>query len=193
MFSHALEQLIAEEESLDPIGDELESHSWYLNRCRRVEVGPSVVVLFENTRTLWLRLRELARFARLTDSGRVSREMNWYRNLLPGPDRLLASITVRASDRALAQCLGEQDGVIDLWAGSHRIPGVLRADIAGDRVVGLVRWVQFNITPEDKVALSDESQPLSLVVEAGSYRHESAALGAAFRDSLLADLVPGWD
>ena len=73
MIAYAVEHLIAEEDSLDPIGDELEQHNRYLNRCRRVQVGPSIAALFENTRTLWLRLRELARFARATDPRLIQR------------------------------------------------------------------------------------------------------------------------
>ena len=46
MFPNTLQQLIAEEDSLDPLGDELEVHTRYLTRCRRVPVGPSVVVVF---------------------------------------------------------------------------------------------------------------------------------------------------
>jgi hypothetical protein len=188
MLDYALEQLIAEEESLDPIGDEFEQHSQYLHRCRRVRVGPTVVVVFENTRTLWLRLRELARFARLTNSGHVRREMSWYDSLLPGPGRLLASVSVPGAGRVIARTLDR--GMIELRAGDHRVRGVLRADAAGDRVVGLVRWVQFNIGDADKDALADDGRPLTLYVEAGAYAHETDPLGPAVRASLLADLSP---
>src|SRR5437763_16155955 len=107
MLDFALEHLIAEEESLDPIGDELEQHSRYLNRCRRVQVGPSVVVVFENTRTLWLRLRELARVTRLPDTGHIHREPNWYHSVLPGRGRLLASVKVRAAARPIIRTLDD--------------------------------------------------------------------------------------
>lgn len=188
MLEFALEQLIAEEESLDPIGDELEQHSQYLNRCRRVQVGPAVVVVFENTRTLWLRLRELARVARMTDPARVNREIHWYRSLLPGPGRLLASVSVRAAAREIV--LGMDDGAIELRVGSRSIPGLLRADAAGDRVVGLVRWAEFAVSPADEAALADDANPLTLYAEAGGYVHETEPLGPAVRASLLADLSP---
>ena len=32
----------------------------YLDRCRRVRVGPAVTVVFENTQTMWFRVQELA-------------------------------------------------------------------------------------------------------------------------------------
>ena len=187
MFPNTLEQLIADEESLDPLGDEFQQHNRYLNRCRRVTVGPSVVVVFENPRTLTLRLRELARVAQLTHPDRVRREMNWYRTLLPGPGRLLASVSVRGADRELALALA--DGDVRLLAGSHAIPGTLRSDAAGDRIVGLVRWVEFEVNAEDRLALAD-AQPLTVAVEVGSYSHESPPLSDAVRNSLLDDLAP---
>ena len=38
MLAHTLDHLLADEDSLDPIGDELEQHNQYLNRCRRVQI-----------------------------------------------------------------------------------------------------------------------------------------------------------
>ena len=188
MLGYALEHLIAEEDSLDPIGDELEQHSEYLNRCRRVQLGPAISVVFENTRTLWLRLRELARLARATQPNRINREINWYDSLLPGPGRLLASVSVRAANRILVQLLDH--GAIELRIGSHTIRGRVRADSGGDRVIGLVRWVEFDITRVSRSALRDRDLPLSLFVAVGDDSFESDPLPPAVRASLLADLDP---
>ena len=186
MLGYALEHLIAEEDSLDPIGDELEQHSEYLNRCRRVQLGPAISVVFENTRTLWLRLRELARLARATQPDRVHREMHWYDSLLPGPGRLLASVSVRAANRILVQLLDRGD--IELRVGSQIIRGRVRADSGGDRVVGLVRWVEFAVTRADRAALRNRDLPLTLYVSVGDESFESGPLPLAMRASLLADL-----
>ena len=188
MLGYALEHLIAEEDSLDPIGDELEQHSEYLARCRRAQVGQAMTVVFENTRTLWLRLRELARLARATQPDRIHRELSWYDSLLPGPGRLLASVSVRAANRELVRTLDR--GTVELRVGGHSIRGRVRADSGGDRVVGLVRWVEFGVTRLDRVALLDRNLPLTLVVAVGEDRFESAPLARAVRASLLADLDP---
>jgi hypothetical protein len=187
MFSATIEQLISEEESLDPLGDELEQHNRYLNRCRRVPVGPSVVVVFENTRTLTLRLRELTRVAKLTHPDNVTREMNWYRTLLPGQGRLLASISVRGADRDLADALAEGD--IRLVVGPHAFRGIVREEEGGDRIVGSVRWVEFVISRECRPAFDDETLPVSVRIDAGNYSHESPPLSDKVRISLLDDLV----
>jgi len=189
MLGFTLEHFLAEDaDSLDPIGDEFEQHSHYLHRCRRVQVGRAVTVVFENARTLRLRLRELARFAKATQPNRIHREVSWYDSLLPGHGRLLASVSVRAANRELVRRL--DCGVVELRIGSRTIPGRVRSDSGGDRVIGLVRWVEFDIDRADRAALTDRTQPLSMVISAGDEFHESDPFPAAVRSSLLADLDP---
>lgn len=188
MLAHTLEHLLADEDSLDPIGDELEQHNQYLARCRRVSFGPGISVVFENKRTLRLRLRDLARLARATHADRVHREVSWYDSLLPGPGRLLASVSVRAANRALAQELDH--GMVELRIGDRSVKGQVRTDSGGDRVVGLVRWVEFGLTRFDRLALQDRDEPLTLAIHTGDWVFESGPLSLAVRTSLLADLEP---
>jgi hypothetical protein len=185
MSASLFDQIAADEDSLDPSGDELEQHTAYLARARRVRVGPSVVVVFENARTLRLRLRDLAWLARKTTSDRVGPAVRWYQSLLPRPTQVVAAVTVAAADRALAAGVGE--AVVELRVGEFIVPGVLLCEAAGDRVVGQVRWARFAFTPADRTALADDTRPLLLRVEAPGYCHETP-LGPAVRASLLADL-----
>ena len=48
-----------------------EAHARYLNRYRRVRIGPRVSLIFENRQTLWFRVQEILRVARLSDGARV--------------------------------------------------------------------------------------------------------------------------
>jgi hypothetical protein len=188
MLACTLDHLLADEDSLDPIGDEHEEHSRYLNRCRRICFGPGVAVVFENSRTLRSRLRELARLARATHPGRVHREIAWYDSLLPGPGRLLASISVRAANRDIARRL--EAGQVELRIGDRVIPGRVRSDSGGDRVIGLVRWVEFALTRQDRLEMQDRDRPLTLAIRIGDDRYSSDALPPAVRTSLLSDLDP---
>ena len=102
-----------------------------------------------------------------------------------GGDRVLAD------RRGGAKGGGEQrriDGDIELRIGSHTIAGRVRADSGGDRVLGLVRWVEFAIGRSDRAALRDRDQPLTLFIGVGNETFESEPLSAAMRSSLLADL-----
>jgi hypothetical protein len=163
-------------------GVDFERHSAYLDRCRRVRLGPAVVV-FENGRTLRFRLQELAQLARHVGSDRVRRELAWYQSLLPGRNRLLASVSLR--DRGANA--DSRHGRIELQCRNHAIPGRFLAHAAGDRIIGLVRWAEFRFTEADLDVLADQSQPLELVHDTPGLRH-AAEVDPAVRDSLLNDL-----
>ena len=44
-----------------------DSHRSYLDRYRRVRIGPRLTLIFENRKTLWYRVKEVVRIARLAD------------------------------------------------------------------------------------------------------------------------------
>src|SRR5438309_10793223 len=71
------------------------AHGRYLDRYRRVRIGPRLTLLFENRQTLWFRLHEVLRVARLSEPGRVQRELDLYNRLLPRRDRLQAALLLR--------------------------------------------------------------------------------------------------
>src|SRR5213082_1193053 len=66
------------------------AHARYLDRYRRVRIGPRLTLVFENRQTLWYRVQEVIRIARLSDRREVQEELNLYNRLLPGRDLLQA-------------------------------------------------------------------------------------------------------
>ena len=66
----------------------------YLTERRQVRVGPAVTIVFENRQTLWFRLQELSRVARLTSARSVQQELDWYNQLLPNRDGLQAAFWI---------------------------------------------------------------------------------------------------
>jgi hypothetical protein len=186
MSTAALDRFVEDEDSLDPLGDDFREHTAYLDRARRVRVGPSVVVVFENARTLRLRLRDLAWLARKTTPERVDPVVRWYYSLLPRPTHVVAAVNVAAADRGLARFIGS--AAIGLRIGEVSVAGLLLPDAAGDRVIGQVRWARFEFSPAARAALADEARPLTLRVEAPGYVYECPPLGPAVRAGLLADL-----
>src|SRR5262245_4871436 len=80
------------------------AHCRYLDRYRRVRIGPRVTLLFENRQTLWFRVQDVFRIARLTEPRRVQEELNVYNRLLPGRHQLQAALLIDIADEAkLAQ------------------------------------------------------------------------------------------
>ena len=65
-----------------------ESHRRYIDRYRRVRIGPRLTLIFENRQTLWFRVQEIVRVARLGEARQVQQELNLYNRLLPGRNLL---------------------------------------------------------------------------------------------------------
>src|SRR5581483_4635005 len=90
MKALTLDDLLPLEEYASRRQEFFEAHGRYLDRYRRLRIGPRATLLFENRQTLWFRLHEVLRIARLSEPARVQRELDLYNRLLPRRDRLQA-------------------------------------------------------------------------------------------------------
>lgn len=166
----------------------------YLDRCRRVRVGPAVTLAFENRQTLSFRVQELARVARLTAPSLVQRELDWYARLLPGDDRVRAAVWVAEPGRRPTKAIevvrrAVAHGRIGFRSADRReITGAPQDGRVNDRLIGLSNWVEFQFEGTDRAALADPHLEWRVFVEAVGYVHESDPLPDSVRASLLADL-----
>jgi hypothetical protein len=170
-----------------------DAHGRYLDRYRRVRIGPRAALLFENRQTLWFRVQEVLRVARLAEPGRVQRELALYNRLLPGRDRLQAALLVSVADEArLAEELAVWQELrgehLCLHVGPARFPANLLTCRPEDRCAGTAHWVQFVLDAAGRRLLADFHQPAHFAVHLASYRHDSPPLGDEVRQSLLDDL-----
>jgi hypothetical protein len=169
------------------------AHLRYLDRYRRVRVGPRLTLLFENRQTLWFRAQEVLRIARLSEPARVRAELELFNRLLPGRDRLQAALLIsvpgeaRLSDELAPwqQLCGEQ---LCLHVGPARCPANLLTCRPEDRCIGTAHWVQFVLGAAEKAALADPRQPAHVAATLPDYAHDSGPLGDEVRQSLLEDL-----
>jgi hypothetical protein len=169
------------------------AHGRYLDHYRRVRLGPRLTLLFENRQTLWFRVQELLRVARLADPERVQEELNLYNRLLPGRDRLQAALLIDVADEArlAEELVGWRDlpgDALRLRVGSREHPAVLLTCRPEDRAIGAAHWVQFVLDPDGRRLLADWHQPACVAIEHGTYQHESPPLSDDVRQSLLEDL-----
>src|SRR3954449_13616335 len=93
-----LDDLLPLEEFSSRRREFFDSHQRYLDRYRRVRIGPRLTLLFENRQTLWFRLQEILRIARLAEPDRVQQELDLYNRLLPERDRLQAALLIDVAD-----------------------------------------------------------------------------------------------
>ncbi|MBV9123201.1 MAG: DUF3501 family protein [Planctomycetes bacterium] len=169
------------------------SLSRYLDRYRRVRIGPELTLLFENRQTLWFRLQEVLRIARLAEPTHVQEELNLYNRLLPGPGQLQAALLIETPNEAQAaerltfwQTFRGED--LYLAIGPKKFPAQLLTCRPEDRCIGAAHWVQFHLGVAGRRLLANFGRPAHCGVQHGSYQHESPPLSEDVRQSLLDDL-----
>jgi hypothetical protein len=170
-----------------------ESLQRYVDRYRRVRIGPRLTLLFENRQTLWFRVHEVLRVARLAEPERVRQELNVYNRLLPGRGRLQAALLIDVADETrLAEELAPWQGLrgehLPLCLGRHRFPADLVTCRPEDRCVGAAHWVQYALGDDGRRLLADFRHPASVACLLPGNRHDGPPLSDEVRQSLLDDL-----
>lgn len=188
-----LDDLIPLDEYIAERREHMSAAGRYLDRYRRVRIGPQVTLIFENRQTLWFRIHELLRVARLSEPALVQAELDRFNTLLPGPGCLQAALHIDLPDGAAWR---EQ---IEYW-GSLPESGLNLRTVAGDaaarfvtnrpedRAFGIDHWVEFSTDANARAALADRRKPASLAIEHRDYRHDSGNLSETIRQSLTDDL-----
>ena len=171
-----------------------DSHRRYIDRYRRVRIGPRLTLIFENRQTLWFRVQEIVRIARLADARQVQQELNLYNRLLPGRNLLQAALLIEIADEAhLAQEMAAwkdlEGDQLCLRIGADAFPATLVTCRPEDRCIGTAHWVQFALDGQARDLLLDFGLPAFFAFDNGTYQHHSALLSDEHRQSLLDDLL----
>ena len=169
------------------------AHQRYLDRYRRVRLGPRAALVVENRQTLWFRVQEIVRVARLADPARLQQELDLYNRLLPGPQQLQAALVIHVTDESklteeLAPWRELRGDQLTLRAGGSRVAAELVTCRPEDHCIGAAHWVQFTLSKAARAELADFRQPASFALELPAYQHEGPSLSEDVRQSLLDDL-----
>ena len=170
-----------------------EAHGRYLDRYRRVRIGPRLTLVFENRQTLWFRLQEVLCIARLQEPALVQPELDLYNRLLPSRECLQAAMVIAVEDEAqfrqeLAPWQQLHGNQLCLHIGPQRFPANLFTCRPEDRCIGTTHWVQFVLDAMGRRLLADAVQPAHFAVTLPEYAHESPPLTEEIRKSLVEDL-----
>jgi hypothetical protein len=190
-----LDDLVPLDEYAGNRRDYFASHQRYLDRYRRVRVGPDVTLVFENRQTLWFRVQEILRIARLSDPRCVQQELDLFNRLLPGYRQLQAALVIdfREGSR-LSQQLSPWNELTDqhirFCLGKSAYAGKVLTCRPEDRCMGAAHWIQFAFDGAGWQQLSDLQQPAVIEILLPTYHHQSAMLNEDVRQSLLEDLKP---
>jgi hypothetical protein len=173
--------------------DWFERNQRYVDRYRRVRIGPRLTLVFENRQTLHFRVQEVLRVARLAEPERVQQELNLYNRLLPASGRLQAALLIDVKDESrLSEELAEWQSLrgeeLVLRAGSRSFPADLVTCRPEDRCIGAAHWVQFHLDADGRKHLASFRQPAFFEMRRSGYHHDSAPLSEDVRQSLVEDL-----
>jgi hypothetical protein len=187
------DDLIPLEEYVGRRREFFESHRRYLDKYRRVRIGPRLTLLFENRQTLWFRVQEIVRIARLTEPSRVNEELDLCNTLLPTRDHLQAALLIEIADATrlvaeLAAWSTLRGDHLRLQLGDKAYPATLITGRPEDRCLGAAHWVQFHLDAAGRGLLADFTVPAHFAFDNGRYRHQSAGLNEDLRQSLADDL-----
>jgi uncharacterized protein DUF3501 len=158
--------------------------------ARRVQVGPSASVGFENRETVRYQIQEMLRAERIADPAGVAHEIETYGELLPGAAELCATLMLEFPDpderaRRLAELVGLERH-LHLRAGDVHVAARFdERQIDPDRV-SAVQFVRFPL-PEAALAALRAGRPAALCIDHPAYRHE-AALAPGTIAALLGDI-----
>jgi len=188
-----LDDLLPLEEYATRRREFFESLRRYLDRYRRVRVGPRVTLLFENRQTLWFRVQEIVRVARLAEPEHLQAELDLYNRLLPGRDVLQAALLIDVTDEArLAEELAPwrvfSGRDLTLRVGAVSLAATLVTCRPEDRCIGAAHWVQFTVPSPQRKLLTDFRQPAFMEMVLPDYHHRSLPLSEDVRQSLAEDL-----
>jgi hypothetical protein len=193
MKALTLDDLLPLDEYADRRRELFEAHGRYLDRYRRVRIGPRLTLVFENRQTLWFRLQEVLCIARLNQPSLVQQELDLYNRLLPGRSALQSALLITVEEEAqlskeLAPWQQLQGEHLRLHVGVGNYPANLFTCRPEDLCIGTAHWVQFVLDSPGRRLLGDPSQPVYLTTTLPSYRHDSGPLSDEIRQSLLDDL-----
>src|SRR6516164_7692231 len=97
--------------------DEFRRHIIAMKKTRRVELGPVMTLVFENTDTMRWQVQEMARAERMLHDEQIQHEVETYNKLIPDAGELSATLLLElTSEVALREWLPRLVGIEDhVW------------------------------------------------------------------------------
>jgi hypothetical protein len=168
-----------------------------LKRNRRIEVGPNLSLVFENRDTVLFQIHEMVRTERLVDDRKIQDEIDAYRNLLPSPGELSATLFIEIpgiadlphekAREAVNYFQGFESGGIALETPSARSVALFEAGFSNDEKMAAVQYLRFPIDRALLDQIANSAIVLNLTASNGRY-DASVPVPGGMRSQFLLDL-----
>ena len=164
---------------------------------RRVLVGPTMSLVFENRLTVLHIIQEMCRAERIAKLEAVQHEIDVYNELLPDPGEVAATLMVEITEEGRIQ--PELDRLVGLSSGRHlfldlgdrRVPARFLEGQGREDRISAVQYLRFPLgsDPATREALDGGNVPATLRVTHPAYE-AAAELSRETRRALARDLAP---
>lgn len=162
---------------------------------RTVHLGGHVTLIFEDELTLRYQIQEMLRIEKAFEDDAIQDELDAYNPLVPDGSNWKATMLLEYEDVderrvALTQLKGIEDRVWVGVAGQARVFAIADEDLPRENEVktSAVHFLRFELTPE-MVAAIKGGAALAIGIDHPAYKAEIAAVDAATRNALAADLA----
>jgi hypothetical protein len=166
--------------------DEFRARLAALKKTRRVELGDSVTLLFENRDTVKFQIQEMARVENISSPEGLQAEIDTYNSLVPGEGELSATLMIEITDEAkipvvLNKLLGLEEQLFLRFAASEVRAKFEEGRSDGARV-SAVQFIRFVLSPDQR------REFLAAKVASLELRHPSYQAKRALEGETLASL-----
>jgi hypothetical protein len=173
------------------VRDEMRKRIIELKKTRRISVGPSVSLVFENRDTMISQIEEMARVEGLDTPEKLQEEIDVYNEVLPDEGELAATLFVEVGSEAavvhtLNRLVGLQEHVWLVVGGSRVKAAFDQEQFKADKLAA-VQYLKFPLPDEAQAALKEPGTAVAVAIDHPQYRHD-AHLDDRSRASLAADL-----
>jgi hypothetical protein len=173
--------------------DAMRRHVIDIKKRRRVPVGDSVSLLFENRETVLYQIQEMVRAERITSPEAIQDEIDTYNRSIPEDAELSATMLIELTDpdtiRAEMDRLVGINEHVRLRIGSeHVVAGVFEPGWSREDRVAAVQYVKFPLEPAQREAFRSSQEPVSIELDHPNYQ-AVAQLDQAVRQTLASDIA----
>jgi len=174
------------------IRDDYRNRVIELKKARRVVLGPTLEIVFDNRLTLTMQIEEICRLENLVRDDQIQTEIDQTNELMPTESSLAATLFVPLpQDEQIKEKLAALVGIdehIVLNLGSHAIRAAFEPGRSTQDKISAVQYMRFPLSDADRAALADPSTKIVVEVDHPNYRYR-VECPDALRASLAGDYV----
>ena len=162
-------------------------------KTRRVQIGPNMMLHFEDFMLMRYQVQELMRTEKLTEEKEILEELDAYNPLIPDGRNLKVTMMLEYPNpeerqKRLSQLIGIEELVSIEIEGQERVYPIANEDLArsSDEKTSAVHFLRFEFT-EESISSAKNGAEWYIRCEHLSYKHTRGPIEQQIRQSLVRD------